>query len=179
MVKKICENDSKGKHGFHAFRSESNRKSTASAADIIRVETLHHADKETTEAYILELVLWLHHLVNKSKAGATGGKKLSRKSPSSTPVEKLNEQPKDEGYSTLSLTIEDQVMLEGASKKKRMPGISKSQDFDSGKTGLRKHDRLSKSSNYSCTKESKDLIIVKQLHCVIPIVGLGESMGCD
>ncbi|XP_028965280.1 protein PSK SIMULATOR 1-like [Malus domestica] len=35
--------------------------------DLLRIETLHHADKNRTEAYILELVVWLHHLVNQSR----------------------------------------------------------------------------------------------------------------
>ncbi|KAJ9177069.1 hypothetical protein P3X46_012322 [Hevea brasiliensis] len=176
----MSTNTAKAHHGFGWVGewantgSEVNRKPAASAADIIRIETLHHANKETTEAYILELVLWLHHLVNKSKTVASGvNKKSSVKSPSGTPLEKLNEQPRHQSSSALSLTIEDQMMLQDVSRKKRMPGISKSQDFDSGKSRLRKHDRSSKSSNYSCTRESKDSVAVKQLPSVVPIVGLG------
>ncbi|XP_009592629.1 protein PSK SIMULATOR 1-like isoform X1 [Nicotiana tomentosiformis] len=53
--------------------SESNRKSIVSA-DVIQIETLHHADKQKSEAYILELVLWLNYLVAQSKATSNGGR---------------------------------------------------------------------------------------------------------
>lgn len=61
------------KKTFHVFRSESNRKSIVSA-DVIQIETLHHADKQKSEAYILELVLWLNYLVAQSKATSNGGR---------------------------------------------------------------------------------------------------------
>lgn len=51
---------------------ESNRKSIVSA-DVIQIETLHHADKQKSEAYILELVLWLNYLVAQCKATSNGG----------------------------------------------------------------------------------------------------------
>ncbi|KDP23083.1 hypothetical protein JCGZ_01654 [Jatropha curcas] len=176
----MSTNTAKAHHGFGWVGewantgSEVNRKPAAGPGDIIRIETLHHADKETTEAHILELVLWLNHLINKSNFGAGGdGKKLPIKSTICMPLEKLNEQPKHESPNVPSLTIEDHLMLKVVSKKKRTRGISKSQDFESGKTGLRKHDRLSKSSNYFPKNESKDPVIVKWPPSVVPIVGFG------
>ena len=41
--------------------------------DVIRVETFHYADKEKTEAYVIELLLWLNHLVKQSKLVAANG----------------------------------------------------------------------------------------------------------
>ncbi|XP_042458886.1 protein PSK SIMULATOR 1-like [Zingiber officinale] len=35
---------------------------------IIRIQTLHYANKEKTEDYILELVVWLHHLITQVKS---------------------------------------------------------------------------------------------------------------
>lgn len=71
----IAVNTAKAHHGFGWVgewantRTEGSRKST-SGSDVIQIETFHYADKEKTEAYILELVLWLNLLVNKSKASA-------------------------------------------------------------------------------------------------------------
>ncbi|KAF1887953.1 hypothetical protein Lal_00023962 [Lupinus albus] len=48
--------------------SELNKK--AVKTDNMRIETLHHADKDKVETYILELLLWLHRLAIKNKAGS-------------------------------------------------------------------------------------------------------------
>lgn len=39
----------------------------------MQIETLHHADKQKTEGYILDLLAWLNYLVSRSKATANGG----------------------------------------------------------------------------------------------------------
>ncbi|KAK4706772.1 hypothetical protein R3W88_033681 [Solanum pinnatisectum] len=56
--------------------SESNRRSVASV-DVIQIETLYHADKQKSEAYILDLILWLSYLVAQSNATLNGGRMRS------------------------------------------------------------------------------------------------------
>ncbi|XP_071736297.1 protein PSK SIMULATOR 3-like isoform X2 [Rutidosis leptorrhynchoides] len=41
--------------------------------DINRIETFNHADKQTTESYIVELLLWLNHLTTQLKISANVG----------------------------------------------------------------------------------------------------------
>ncbi|KOM49392.1 hypothetical protein LR48_Vigan08g021900 [Vigna angularis] len=78
----ICEGDK------IAISSEISRKSGA-----MRVETFHHADKDKVEHYILELLVWLHHLVIKSKAGSDTGKvRPTTKYPVGVALQKTNEQ---------------------------------------------------------------------------------------
>ncbi|KAL2504702.1 Protein of unknown function (DUF668) [Abeliophyllum distichum] len=73
----VATNTAKAHHGFGWVGewgntgSELNRKSVG-PIDIMQIETLHHADRQKTEAYILELVLWLNYLVTQSKACANG-----------------------------------------------------------------------------------------------------------
>ncbi|XP_031394987.1 uncharacterized protein LOC116206298 isoform X2 [Punica granatum] len=45
---------------------------TREPEDVIRIETLHHADIEKTDLHILELLSWLHLLVGRSRAQDAG-----------------------------------------------------------------------------------------------------------
>lgn len=74
----VATNTAKAHHGFgwvgewaNATGSELNRRAAGSGPiDVMQIETLHHADKQKTEAYILDLLLWLNYLISRANATA-------------------------------------------------------------------------------------------------------------
>lgn len=43
------------------------KENDATTSNLVRLETLYHADQQKTDSYILDLVKWLHHLITAVK----------------------------------------------------------------------------------------------------------------
>ncbi|KAL5555130.1 hypothetical protein UlMin_037366 [Ulmus minor] len=166
----VATNTAKAHHGFGwvgewaSTGSEGNRKQTLNT-DVIRIETLHHADRDKTDLCVLEMLLWLHHLVTKTKS-STNPEGISSTLPTtSTPLPKANQEPKDMHvtHQSSTLTPEDEDMLQRVTKKQRVPRISKSQDFDAEKISLRKRRSLARSSSHSPGRRSKEVLPLNRL----------------
>ncbi|XP_010272496.1 PREDICTED: uncharacterized protein LOC104608266 isoform X2 [Nelumbo nucifera] len=171
----IATNTTKAHHGFGWVGewantgSEVNRKPTGQS-DLLRIETLHHADKEKTDAYILELVVWLNHLISQSRSGINGGLRSPIKSPIRSPTQKTVLSMHKPSSPSSMLTVEDQEMLRDVNKRKLTPGISKSQEFDRVKTRLR-HNKLTKSNSHSPTSGNKtEFVPVRRPSVAVPVI---------
>ncbi|KAL9245505.1 hypothetical protein vseg_019149 [Gypsophila vaccaria] len=169
----IATNTTKAHHGFGWVGewantgSDVNRKQ-AGQSDLLRIETLYHADKDKTESYILGLVVWLHHLISITRVN------VNTRSPVKSPIRSPNQKsiqlsPQKATCPSPTLTIEDQRMLSDVPKRKLTPGISKSQEFAKNYR-LSKHHRLSKSSSHSPTRESKREIYSTRRPSSVPVI---------
>ncbi|XP_062179725.1 protein PSK SIMULATOR 1-like isoform X2 [Phragmites australis] len=172
----FANNTTKAHHGFGWVGEWANTGSELNCKlsgqmDSTRIETLYHAEKEKTEALILELVVWLHHLISKSR-NANGGLRSPIKSPLSSPTQKgiaITLLPSKSNNSSPILTQEDQDMLRDVRYRKFVPGISKSQEFDT-KSRHSKQSRLSKSNSHSpASGNRKDLLSVRR-SSMLPVI---------
>ncbi|GAB2245262.1 hypothetical protein Droror1_Dr00000755 [Drosera rotundifolia] len=152
----VATNTTKAHHGF-GWVGEWANTGVPGQNNLLRIETLHHANKEKTEAYILDLVVWLHHLIIQSKTTGSGGTRSPIKSPMRSPNLRTIQLSRNKSASpSPTLTVEDQQMLHDVTKRKPTLVISKSQEFDTSMRRLSKHHRLCKSSSHSPTRNRRE-----------------------
>ncbi|XP_062219284.1 protein PSK SIMULATOR 1-like [Phragmites australis] len=157
----VANNTARAHHGFGWVGEWANTGTDLSRKqpgqpDVLKIETLYHADKEKTDACILDLVVWLHCLISYSRPNK-GGRSPSRSAVCS-PVQPRHAASRSPvsaaSSSSIVLTREDREMLQDVYMRRRSPGRSKSQELSTCKSALNKNDRLSKSSNHSPSREN-------------------------
>ncbi|KAI3464826.1 hypothetical protein Pfo_021489 [Paulownia fortunei] len=126
-------------------------KKTSTPNNLIRLQTLYHADKHKVESCILELVTWLHRLISLVRYRDNGLKALPVRSPtrkgSNTNSETLSNNGKTH---RVQLSSEDRNLLEDVMKRRKLvPGLSKSQEFVMVKNKKNKVWALSRSTGSS------------------------------
>ncbi|KAK9049024.1 hypothetical protein SSX86_032009 [Deinandra increscens subsp. villosa] len=112
-------------------------KKTPGSNNIIRLQTLYHADKQKMDRYILDLIIWLHRLISLVRFRDKVPKYTPARSPpnnnnNNVPVAgsnpsrlKANGKPQ-----RVQISLEDRNLLEQVMKRRMLvPGISKSQEF--------------------------------------------------
>ncbi|XAR64199.1 hypothetical protein NMG60_11024451 [Bertholletia excelsa] len=164
----VATNTSKAHQGFGWVGEWANAgtevsKKGATQNNVIRLQTLYHADKQKTDQCILGLVTWLHRLISAARQRDNG---IVRALPTRSPVhrgpssrqEKLQllSSPNDrQKTSTAQLSLEDRNLLENAMSRRLVPGLSKSQEFALAKKGGNWVCALSRSTGNSPTRQSE------------------------
>ncbi|GLJ16249.1 hypothetical protein SUGI_0273130 [Cryptomeria japonica] len=182
----VATNTTKAHHGFGWVGEWANTGSALDRrlpghSDFTLIQTFHYAEKEKTENYIFELIVWLHHLVNQAR-NSINGNKSPIKSPVRSTVTSSNnsvlipDKPTSIENEHLpafcELSQEDKDMLKDVNFRKLTPGISKSQEFDSAKVRAAHQAacRLSKSNSHSPTTNTKNEFNGLRQHTTLPTI---------
>ncbi|KVI07771.1 Protein of unknown function DUF3475 [Cynara cardunculus var. scolymus] len=102
-------------------------KKTAGSNNIIRLQTLYHADKQKMDRYILDLIIWLHRLISLVRYRDNIPKYTPSRSPPTSKTLNLHSNGK---HKRIEISSEDKNLLEEVPKRRTLvPGVSKSQEF--------------------------------------------------
>ncbi|XP_050213724.1 protein PSK SIMULATOR 2 [Mercurialis annua] len=103
--------------------------------NLIRLQTLYHADIRKTDEYILELVMWLHRLINLVRHRDHELRATPFRSPTRKGLVFLTKMQRhfSINHYSIQLSEEDRDILNRVCKRRLVPGISKSQEFSVAK----------------------------------------------
>ncbi|KAK4390800.1 protein PSK SIMULATOR 2 [Sesamum angolense] len=128
-------------------------KKTSSQNNLIRLQTLYHADKRKVESWILELVTLLHRLISLVRYRDNGLKAQPARSPTNKGSNRISETLRNSNNGRMhgaQLSSEDRDLLEDVMKRRKfIPGLSKSQEFVMVKNKKNKIFALSRSTGSS------------------------------
>ncbi|WVZ75057.1 hypothetical protein U9M48_023150 [Paspalum notatum var. saurae] len=167
----VANNTARAHHGFGWVGEWANTGNDVSRKqlgqpDVLRIETLHHADKGKTDACILDLVVWLHCLISYSRPPTRSPSRSPVRSPPQQSSHAVAPRPSASAAASSSvaaagLTREEREMLQDVYTRRRFPGKSKSQELSTAARGssgsrlvaLSRNDRLSKSGGHCASRE--------------------------
>ncbi|KAL4271184.1 hypothetical protein GQ457_13G019560 [Hibiscus cannabinus] len=143
----VATNTTKAHQGFGWVGEWANTgnefgRSAAINITLTRLQTLYHADKHKTDAYILELVALLHHLISLVKQRDHGLKPLPSRSPTYKglgfhfKMQRRAQSFNGDGSKVrkIELCQEDRNLLNKVTGRRLVPGVSKSQELPLGKS---------------------------------------------
>ncbi|KAJ9553935.1 hypothetical protein OSB04_017980 [Centaurea solstitialis] len=105
-------------------------KKTAGSNNIIRLQTLYHADKQKMDRYILDLIIWLHRLISLVRFRDKVPKYIPSRSPPTINNNNNNGLKTNGKVQRVQISLEDRNLLDEVMKRRMLvPGISKSQEM--------------------------------------------------
>ncbi|KAG1360954.1 hypothetical protein COCNU_09G004170 [Cocos nucifera] len=163
----LAENTIRAHQGFGWVGEWANigtevNKNPAPEQNITRIQTLYHADKQKTDHYVLELVVWLHQLVIQVKNRGYGFKPLQPVRCRSQKEISLPHETKQassrpcntRSYDILQISEEERELLDRLISNRMILGRSKSLELGPRKDKRGRRNRaLSRSSGNSPAKE--------------------------
>ncbi|KAI4316943.1 hypothetical protein L6164_024867 [Bauhinia variegata] len=147
---------------------------TDKESNLIRLQTLHYADKQKTDIYILELLARLHHLISFARYR----QQPLKPKPTGSPTKGLSKMRQfvSPDSSSKTLSIEDRRLLEDVIRRRRTPGVSKSEDFAAGKKREARGWSSSKSAGSSPDREIGMSMIPRFQHQSFDILDIMDGL---
>ncbi|KAK5831645.1 Polyribonucleotide nucleotidyltransferase [Gossypium arboreum] len=171
----VATNTTKAHQGFGWVGEWANTgiefgKGGAANITLTRLQTLHHANKQKTDAYILEVVTWLHHLTSLAKQRDESFKPKPVRSPTykgfvfHSKMQRFLSLKDGSKVQRIELCEEERNLLNKVTARRLVPGISKSQELPLGKSKGIKVWALSRSTGNSPDRSFRTRNLLKHSH---------------